>query len=92
MRLDRYFLPVGGPAVSSGAARARASASPGVPARAHPAILEELERSHLLSVLEQTGGAIEWARGAAKILDLHPNTLRSRMKRLGLPRRSPRDS
>jgi transcriptional regulator with GAF, ATPase, and Fis domain len=29
---------------------------------------------------------IEGERGAAKILDLHPNTLRSRMKKLGVER------
>jgi hypothetical protein len=35
---------------------------------------------------------IEGPRGAARILDMHPNTLRSRIKRLGLtrqPRASP---
>jgi len=31
---------------------------------------------------------IEGDRGAAKILDLHPNTLRSRMKKLGIDRAS----
>jgi hypothetical protein len=29
---------------------------------------------------------IEGSRGAAKLLGLHPNTLRSRMKRLGIGR------
>jgi transcriptional regulator with GAF, ATPase, and Fis domain len=29
---------------------------------------------------------IEGARGAAQILGLHPNTLRSRMKKLGIAR------
>jgi transcriptional regulator with GAF, ATPase, and Fis domain len=29
---------------------------------------------------------IEGPRGAAKVLDMHPNTLRSRMKKLGLER------
>jgi formate hydrogenlyase transcriptional activator len=35
-------------------------------------------------VLEATDGVISGPRGAAKILGLHPNTLRSRMERLGL--------
>jgi transcriptional regulator with GAF, ATPase, and Fis domain len=48
--------------------------------------LEAVERSHILSVLNQTNWIIEGARGAAKILDLHPNTLRSRMKKLGITR------
>jgi transcriptional regulator with GAF, ATPase, and Fis domain len=46
--------------------------------------LEEVERAHIVAVLESTGGVIEGARGAAKILNLHPNTLRSRMSKLGI--------
>ncbi|MFZ1131751.1 MAG: helix-turn-helix domain-containing protein, partial [Terriglobales bacterium] len=48
--------------------------------------LEHVERRHILSVLQNTDWVIEGERGAAKILDLHPNTLRSRMKRLGIKR------
>ena len=48
--------------------------------------LEDVERAHILAVLAQTGWVIEGPRGAAKILDMHPNTLRSRMKKLGLER------
>ncbi len=51
--------------------------------------LVAVEREHILWVLEQTGGVIEGPRGAARILDMHPNTLRSRMKRLGIGRTSP---
>ncbi len=51
-----------------------------------PSTLENVERQHILSVLEQTGWVIEGERGAAKILNLHPNTLRSRMKKLGIRR------
>src|SRR6516164_3429549 len=54
-----------------------------------PATLEANEREHILTVLGQTGWVVEGARGAAKILGLHPNTLRSRMKKLGI-RRPPR--
>ena len=49
-----------------------------------PASLQEIERRHILAVLSQTGGVVEGAKGAARILDLHPNTLRSRMKKLGI--------
>jgi len=52
--------------------------------------LEEMERSHILTALRQTGGVIEGPKGAARILSLHPNTLRSRMEKLGI-RRSSRD-
>jgi transcriptional regulator with GAF, ATPase, and Fis domain len=50
--------------------------------------LEEVEKRHILSVLDKASWVIEGARGAAKILDLHPNTLRSRMKKLGIERSS----
>ena len=49
------------------------------------ASLEAVERRHILAVLQQTAWVIDGARGAAKILGLHPNTLRSRLKKLGLP-------
>ncbi len=48
--------------------------------------LEHVERRHIQSVLEKTDWVIEGDRGAAKILGLHPNTLRSRMKKLGIKR------
>jgi PAS domain S-box-containing protein len=51
-----------------------------------PATLEATEREHILTVLQQTGWIVEGSRGAAKILGLHPNTLRSRMKKLGICR------
>jgi PAS domain S-box-containing protein len=49
-----------------------------------PATLEDTEREHILTVLHQTGWVVAGPRGAAKILALHPNTLRSRMKKLGI--------
>ena len=48
--------------------------------------LEEVERRHILEVLDQTSWVIEGTKGAAGILNLHPNTLRSRMKKLGIQR------
>jgi formate hydrogenlyase transcriptional activator len=48
--------------------------------------LEAIERDHIGRVLKQTNGVIDGPRGAAKILNLHPNTLRSRMKKLGIQR------
>ncbi len=56
------------------------SNDPGLPT------LEEVARSHILAALEKSGGVIEGPGGAAKILDLHPNTLRSRMQKLGIKR------
>jgi PAS domain S-box-containing protein len=50
--------------------------------------LEAVESNHILSVLERTGWVIDGPGGAAKVLGLHPNTLRSRMKKLGIKRPS----
>jgi formate hydrogenlyase transcriptional activator len=46
--------------------------------------LKDVERGHILAVLKQTGGVVEGPKGAARILNLHPNTLRHRMSRLGI--------
>jgi transcriptional regulator with GAF, ATPase, and Fis domain len=48
--------------------------------------LEEVERAHILTTLGLTGWLIEGPKGAAKVLALHPNTLRSRMEKLGIKR------
>jgi len=62
------------------------SREPAVQPYAVAGTLEEVERAHILAALAHTGWVIEGPRGAAKILGLHPNTLRSRLKRLGLER------
>jgi PAS domain S-box-containing protein len=49
--------------------------------------LESVEREHIERMLEQAGGVIEGYNGAARLLGLHPNTLRSRMKKLGISRK-----
>jgi transcriptional regulator with GAF, ATPase, and Fis domain len=51
--------------------------------------LETVERDYILAVLQQTNWVINGPRGAAQILGLHPNTLRNRMKKLGVARSSP---
>ncbi|SRR5579884_5502 len=48
--------------------------------------LEDVERGHIIRVLEQTNWVIDGKRGAASILDINPNTLRSRMQKLGIKR------
>ncbi len=59
-----------------------------IPLAAAPggASLEEMERQHIVSVLTQTQWRVEGKRGAAKILQLQPSTLRSRMQKLGIAR------
>lgn len=46
--------------------------------------LEEVERDHIVQVLEETRGRVEGPTGAALILGLHPSTLRGRMRKLGV--------
>jgi PAS domain S-box-containing protein len=48
--------------------------------------LESSTRGHILAALEKSRWVIDGPRGAAKILALRPNTLRSRMKKLGIMR------
>jgi PAS domain S-box-containing protein len=50
------------------------------------ASMTEVERRHIESVLLQTNWMIEGERGAARILNLSPSTLRSRMQKLGIRR------
>ncbi len=48
--------------------------------------VKEMERQHILNVLSDTGWRIEGNDGAARILGLHPSTLRARMHKLGIVR------
>ncbi len=48
------------------------------------ATLEDLQRRHIAKALEQARWVIEGPNGAARVLGLHPNTLRSRMRKLGI--------
>jgi formate hydrogenlyase transcriptional activator len=50
--------------------------------------LEEVQREHILRVLEKTGWLVSGPNGAGGILNIHPNTLRSLMQRLGIRRTS----
>jgi len=44
-----------------------------------------------VAALESTAGVIHGPKGAAQILKLHPNTLRSRMETLGITFKRTRD-
>src|SRR5258705_10820985 len=48
--------------------------------------LEEVEKHHIIRVLEQTGWRIEGPSGAAHLLEIKPSTLRARMVKLGIQR------
>ncbi len=48
--------------------------------------LEKMEREHILRILNECNWKINGNNGAAEKLSMHPNTLRSRMKKLNLTR------
>ena len=54
--------------------------------------LDELQRTHILKVLELTGWRVGGERGAARVLGLKPTTLRARMDKLRISRPDPRGS
>jgi formate hydrogenlyase transcriptional activator len=99
--ISRDFLPTLAPIavrplvarVSSPLTAPDAAPDPPAPAAlAGSSSLEEVERAHITATLNQTDWVIEGPRGAARILDMHPNTLRSRIKKLGLTRRTAQPS
>ena len=49
-----------------------------------PVTLEEAESSHILRILDQTGGVVGGPNGAAARLDVRRTTLISKMRRLGI--------
>jgi formate hydrogenlyase transcriptional activator len=53
--------------------------------------LEEVERQHILNVLDKTRWRISGARGAASLLGLNRSTLHSKMKKLGIHSRRTKD-
>jgi formate hydrogenlyase transcriptional activator len=48
--------------------------------------LEENERQYILNILERTEWRVSGEKGAAKLLNINPNTLVSRMRKLGIQR------
>ncbi|HJZ58482.1 MAG TPA: sigma 54-interacting transcriptional regulator [Gemmataceae bacterium] len=74
LEIDPDVLPVAGGVPESG------------PSGGGEQSLVAVERDHILSVLRQTDWVIEGPGGAAKVLAMHPNTLRSRLKKLGISR------
>jgi transcriptional regulator with GAF, ATPase, and Fis domain len=64
--------------------------SPGVKGEEVPAdelTLDEIQRRHILAVLQKTGWRVSGKNGAAAILGLKPTTLESRMAKLGIKRK-----
>jgi transcriptional regulator with GAF, ATPase, and Fis domain len=70
--------PAGGRRVPRAASKAAASLS--------LRRLDDVEREHIREVLERCGWRVNGDGNAADVLGLHPNTLRFRMKKLGIAR------
>ena len=54
--------------------------------------LEDLERMHILKVLQELNWRVEGPKGAASVLDVNPSTLRTRMRKLGINKPNGRSS
>jgi len=57
-----------------------------LPSREQPVTLQEVERQHILQVLERTAWRVSGKKGAAELLGFNPTTLEARMKKLGIKR------
>ncbi len=53
------------------------------------ATLKQVEKAHILKVLESTGWRVSGKHGAADVLGLKESTLRARMKKAGIKRQRP---
>jgi formate hydrogenlyase transcriptional activator len=51
-----------------------------------PTSMQAVSRQHILAVLQRTGWRIDGPHGAARLLNMRPSTLRSRMQKLGIRR------
>ena len=87
LELNPDLAPISARGVLHRAPQGLSESEPAVNSSSAPrdlSTLKDVERGHILAVLKQTGGVIEGPKGAARILNLHPNTLRHRINKLGI--------
>ena len=86
LRLDRDLMPVADSTKSREAPQTDAPEHQQADLESPKLLLtlEEVDRNHILAALQHSGGVVDGPRGAARILNLHPNTLRHRMDKLGI--------
>ena len=48
-----------------------------------------MERDYILQVLKSKNWKIQGANSAASVLEMNPNTLRARLKKLGIKKQAP---
>ena len=94
LRLDRDLMPVAAAAKGMGPPDADSPEDRQADLRSPKSLLtlDEVERNHIFAALQHAGGVVDGPKGAAKILNLHPNTLRHRMDKLGIKRSRHRPS
>lgn len=80
--IERAMILCHGPALFIDVPRVSDSQAP------NKLTLKEVEKDHILGVLESTGWRVRGKNGAAELLGLKPTTLDSRIKKLGIPRRA----
>jgi len=80
--IERAMILSHGPTLSLDESFGTGPASPAVASEA----LGDMQRSHILGILERCSWKINGRGNAAELLALHPNTLRSRMNKLGIRR------
>jgi transcriptional regulator with GAF, ATPase, and Fis domain len=79
------LLEVGGPPPALAASAPSVASRPLSPQERDGFLtLEQMERQHIQRALVVTGGKLYGPGGSAELLGINPNTLRSRMKKLGL--------
>jgi formate hydrogenlyase transcriptional activator len=86
LRLDRDLMPVAAAAKGIDAPDADSPEDRQADLKSPEPLLtlDAVERNHIFAALQHTGGVVDGPKGAARILNLHPNTLRHRMDKLGI--------
>jgi formate hydrogenlyase transcriptional activator len=86
LRLDRDLMPVAAAAKGMEAHEADAPDDRQADLEFPKPLLtlDEVERNHIHAALQHARGVVDGPKGAARILNLHPNTLRHRMDKLGI--------
>jgi formate hydrogenlyase transcriptional activator len=88
LRLDRDLMPIATAAKGIDAPETDAPQGRQADLKSPKPLLtlDEVERNHILAALQHAGGVVDGPKGAARILNLHPNTLRHRMDKLDIKR------
>ena len=86
LRLDRNLIPIAASAISIDPPEMVSPEIRQTDLKADTSLqtLDEVDRDHIRAVLQHAGGVVDGPKGAARILNVHPNTLRHRMEKLGI--------